>query len=153
MAYLCAFRQDIFVAGYRKTLAGGPCLLHEPRATMLCLLSLWTLWYGEHGTHWRCDQMSPTWPRHQLQLYGAPGLLARPAMWSRGKSLKGGMCWLPASVVTLFASLLLERMRCTLQCASLSPSCVLINTNAAKLNGQMTVAGEISTAYWWRGFI
>lgn len=32
------------------------------------------------------------------------------------------------------------------QCASLSPSCVLTNTDAAKLNGQMTVAGEISTA-------
>lgn len=34
------------------------------------------------------------------------------------------------------------------QCASLSPRCVLINTDTAQLNGQMTVAGGISTAFW-----
>lgn len=37
------------------------------------------------------------------------------------------------------------------QCARLSPSGVLINTDAAQRNGQATVAGGISTAWWWWG--
>lgn len=85
-AYICA---QLFQTDSHISYTGCRPVFWEARIALLCLLSLWTLWYGEHGTHGRCDRMSLTWLGRQLQLYAAPGLLAGPALWRKGKR-RGG---------------------------------------------------------------